>query len=81
MTSAIRQTCDPVNKSRADGRERKQCGALKGIVVDPIGCYRAMPIGETCSPSQQCDRGLRSAASARRQSRCHGRDAQGQSVR
>ena len=57
MRVVIRQTIDPVNKSCADGRARKQCGALKGIIVDPIGCYRAMPIGEMCSPSQQCDGG------------------------
>lgn len=81
MTSVTCQTCNPVHKSRAEGRERKQCGALKGIVVDSDRCYRAMRSDETCSPSQQCDRGLRSAASVRRQSRCHGRDAQGPDVR
>lgn len=52
MRVVIRQTIDPVNQSRADGCERKQCGALKGIVVDSASCYRAMLTDETCSPSQ-----------------------------
>lgn len=71
MATVIRLTIDPVNKSCADGRARKQCRASNGIIIDPVSCSPAMLTGEILSLSQLIG-ALRSAASVRRQRQCHG---------
>jgi hypothetical protein len=50
MATVIRSTIDPAHMFLTDGRERKQRGTTKGIVVDSGRCYRAMRPDETCSP-------------------------------
>ena len=50
MAMVKRLTIDSANMFPTDGRERKQGGATKGIVVDSGRCYRAMRPDETCSP-------------------------------
>ena len=48
--SAGVRSARPANMFPTDGRERKQGGTSKGIVVDLSSCSPAMLDSETCSP-------------------------------